>query len=83
MELSFIMYLNDHGKTYSIGYTKDQFWMTKVLINAPSNPLRICPGGPVPADRGATAYAGAAQRPRGTVTKTGIYGSAAMTGATG
>ena len=27
MGLSFIMYLNDHGKTYPIAYTKDQLWM--------------------------------------------------------
>ena len=57
MGLSFQMYLNDHGKTYPIAYSKDQFWMAKVLINAPSNPLRICPAAPVPPKRVATEYA--------------------------
>ena len=52
MGLAFQMYLADwQGKTFAIAYTPDQFWMAKVLLNAPSNPLRICPAAPVPADR--------------------------------
>ncbi len=54
MGLGFQMYLNDHGKTFAIAYSPDQFWMSKVLINAPANPLRICPAAPVPANRVAT-----------------------------
>ncbi|MCX6927736.1 MAG: prepilin-type N-terminal cleavage/methylation domain-containing protein, partial [Verrucomicrobia bacterium] len=35
MGLGFIMYLNEHGKTFPVNYTPDQFWMAKALINAP------------------------------------------------
>ena len=55
MGLAFQMYLADwQGKTFAIAYIPSQFWMAKVLINAPSNPLRICPTAPVPARRVAT-----------------------------
>ena len=57
MGLAFVMYLNDHGKTFPVNYTPDQFWMAKVLINAPANPLRICPAAPVPGNRVATSEA--------------------------
>lgn len=56
MELSFQMYLGDwQGKSFAIAYTPDQFWMAKVLANAPANRLRICPAAPVPGERVATA----------------------------
>jgi prepilin-type N-terminal cleavage/methylation domain-containing protein len=55
MGLGFLMYLNDYGKTFPIAYSPDQFWMSKVLINAPANPLRVCPAAPVPGNRVATS----------------------------
>jgi prepilin-type N-terminal cleavage/methylation domain-containing protein len=57
MGLAFVMYLTDHSKTFPVNYTPDQFWMAKVLLNAPSNPLRICPSALVPANRVATSEA--------------------------
>jgi prepilin-type N-terminal cleavage/methylation domain-containing protein len=57
MGLAFVMYLTDHSKTFQVNYTPDQFWMAKVLINAPANPLRICPAAPVPANRAAGSEA--------------------------
>jgi prepilin-type N-terminal cleavage/methylation domain-containing protein len=58
MGLAFQLYLTDfRGKTFTIAYTPDQFWMAKVLMNAPSNPLRICPSAPVPGNRQAGSEA--------------------------
>ena len=85
--LSFLMYLNDYGKTYPVNYTPDQFWMAKALINAPSNPLRICPAAPVPANRvaGSEAWGSALNAWYGPLTSpvqwnTGFEGSYGMNG---
>ena len=87
MGLSFLMYLNDHGKTFPIAYSPDQFWMSKVLINAPANPLRICPAAPVPANRvaGTEAWGSATAAWYGPKTSplqwnTGFEGSYGMNG---
>ena len=34
-----IIYLSDYGKRYPVSNAKEQFWMAKVLVNAPFNPL--------------------------------------------
>jgi len=55
MGLGFILYLNDTGKTFPVGYTPDRFWMAVLRTNyVPSDKIRLCPVAPVPANRRAT-----------------------------
>jgi prepilin-type N-terminal cleavage/methylation domain-containing protein len=87
MGLGFVMYLTDHGKTFPVNYTPDQFWMAKALINTPSNPIRICPAAPVPGNRvaGSEAWGSAIAAWYGPKTSpvqwnTGFEGSYGMNG---
>jgi len=87
MGLGFQLYLTDFGKSYPIAYTKDQFWMAKVMRDAPGNRLRICPAAPVPANRvlGAEAWGSAMAAWYGPATNpvqwnTGYEGSYGMNG---
>jgi len=90
MGLGFIMYMNDHGKTYPLGGYDDpqHFWMALLRTNSvPVDAIRICPAAPVPVKRLAkqemwgsalAAWYGPKEAPR--QWNTGFEGSYGMNG---
>ncbi|MBI4323959.1 MAG: type II secretion system protein [Chloroflexi bacterium] len=52
MGLGFLLYVNDHGKTYPIAYDAQHFWMALLRTSSiPVDAIRLCPTAPVPVKR--------------------------------